>query len=674
MPGLQAQALSAAVQLSDVEWLSAEIESLTDRRLRLLPSEWAEEKRVLPQGSSTQPGRWRNSVSPYLVEPMDCLSPDHPARKIAICKAAQIGATVGILENALGYWIDHAPGPTMFITADKELAEIRMTQFVEPMLHYAGLEKLITAGVPGSARTGNKVLFKEFPNGFLMAIGARNPGKLRSTPAQYMVVDELDGCPLKLGDEGTVLQLAEKRSDTYRATRKLLFLSTPLVLQTSQIYPLYIRGDQRRYYVPCPHCGEFQIIEWFGTDKDHRRKRFTWETTKSGRLREPTVAYICIHCEALCYNHDKITMLPGGEWRPTEETKEDGLFSYHIPAFLSPVGMYEWSGIVQKWLNCWDVDEDRVTDFEGYRSFKNLEEGWPFEERGESPKFERVIARKRSFYSSGEIPNSHIVKETGGPAVFLTAAADVHPKRIDMEVVAWARGRQSYAVECISIEGDVDDHHSADSPWSKVRDLIGQTWAADDGRHYGIQTTLVDAGFASDAVNGFVRDFPGGVFPIMGRQQKIKDAAFREFAEYNVERYGIQGYNIFTTLYKDRLAGWFRQEWKEGQPWQPVGMTNYPNDYTDSHFKQYEGEYKAEIHDRLTRAILGYEWKQRGSRANHWWDVRVYNMAAHDMVVLDRCQQMLGIYAIDYKAFYDHYTPQLIRNDTWAANELSWME
>ena len=52
----------------------------------LTVSEWSEKNRILPSKSSSEPGRWRNSRTPYLTEIMDHLSPSLPTEKVIFMK------------------------------------------------------------------------------------------------------------------------------------------------------------------------------------------------------------------------------------------------------------------------------------------------------------------------------------------------------------------------------------------------------------------------------------------------------------------------------------------------------------------------------------------------------------------------------------------------------------
>lgn len=654
---------------TDSAWLSEQLAGLTIERQRLKVSEWAEQKRYLPTELTTHPGFWDNNYAPYLTEIMDRLSSDDPTRKIAVMKGAQIGATTGLLENAIGYWIDHDPSGILYVSADKELTRMGMTMKVDRMLHHSGLQAQLGAPDSSTKRSGDTATLKEFPGGFLLGVGARNPGKLRSTSAKRAVLDELDGMPQMLGgvgtEEGNPVNLIEKRTDSYSLSRKILYLSTPLKLQTSLIYPLFKAGDQRHYFIPCRHCGEMQPLEWHGVGANGKAYGIQFVLEKNGKLIEETVGYACKFCAQTFFNHDKAWFLPRGEWRAASETTEEGLTSYHVPAMLSPPGMYPWSGIVNKWLKAWDVENDRVRDRDALQTFYNLERGLPWEERGSVPSFERVREHRRQCYLSGEIRNDVITKETGAPGVLVTSAVDVHESRLDVEVLLWAQGRQSYSLEWLHFEGDTDDL-SPGGPWEQLRLLlVEKEWAAADSGHvYRIQTTLIDQGYKSDIVHQFCQQFSGGVYPVQGRPRPIQGSTVREFAQAESATGNIF-YNCTATMYKDRLAAWLRMDWIGEGGRQPDGYPNYPRNYGDAFFRQYEAEERVEIRDRVTKQRRGFRWQPIGQRPNHAWDCRVYNMCAYDLIVHETCLEILELAKIDYDKFAEYATPRRNESGLW---------
>ena len=99
----------------------------------LTVSEWADEYRILDQGSSSEPGRWRTDRTPYLREIMDSLSSRSEDDVIVFMKGAQVGATEAG-NNWLGYVIHHAPGPMLYVMPTVDSAKRASKQRIGPML------------------------------------------------------------------------------------------------------------------------------------------------------------------------------------------------------------------------------------------------------------------------------------------------------------------------------------------------------------------------------------------------------------------------------------------------------------------------------------------------------------------------------------------------------------
>jgi phage terminase large subunit GpA-like protein len=177
-----------------------------------------------------------------------------------------------------------------------------------------------------SRDSGNTVLSKEFPGGVLILTGANSAVGLRSMPARYLFLDEVDGYPGDVEGERDPILLAERRSATFQR-RKILLVSTPKTKSLSRIQREYEASDQRRYFVPCPHCGEPQTLEF---------ENLRWP---EGRLRE--AEYACAHCGALIGERHKTWMLEHGEWRTT--APGDGRTAgFHLSSLYSPVGWFSW--------------------------------------------------------------------------------------------------------------------------------------------------------------------------------------------------------------------------------------------------------------------------------------------------------------------------------------------
>ena len=222
----------------------------------LTVSAWADRHRVLSPRGANEAGPWRTSRTPYLKEIMDHLSPSHPCQRVVFMKGAQTGGTEAG-NNFLGYVIHHAPGPMLAVQPTVELAKRFSQQRVEPLIEASPMLRERVA--PARSRDcGNTVLSKTFPGGILVLTGANSAVGLRSMPARYLFLDEVDAYPPSADEEGDPVALAEARTRTFAWRRKVFLVSTPTIKGTSRIEREYEASDQRRLLRrlpalrPCP--------------------------------------------------------------------------------------------------------------------------------------------------------------------------------------------------------------------------------------------------------------------------------------------------------------------------------------------------------------------------------------------------------------------------------------
>jgi len=151
-----------------------------------------------------------------------------------------------------------------------ELAKRFSRQRIDPLI--AESPSLRERVKPARARdAGNTVLSKEFPAGLLVITGANSAVGLRSMPARYLFLDEVDAYPPSADEEGDPVALAEARTRTFSWRSKVLIGSTPTIHGVSRIEREYEASDRRRYFVPCPRCGAMQWLKF---------ERLRWEQGK----------------------------------------------------------------------------------------------------------------------------------------------------------------------------------------------------------------------------------------------------------------------------------------------------------------------------------------------------------------------------------------------------------
>jgi phage terminase large subunit GpA-like protein len=536
---------------------------------------------------------------------MNCLSPSSAVERIVFMKGAQIGATE-CGNNWIGYVIHQAPGPIMSVQPTVEMAKRNSKQRVEPLIEEStALRALVHEA--RSRDSGNTILSKEFPGGVLVMTGANSAVGLRSMAARYLFLDEVDGYPGDVEGEGDPVNLAMARTRTF-ARRKVFLCSTPKITGMSRIEAAFEESDKRQYFVPCPVCREFQVLKF----AQLRWPKGEWEK----------VVYVCEQCGQEIRNHQKQTMLAGGEWRVTADG--DGrTVGFHLSSLYSPVGWLSWADIAQQF-------DQAQKNSALLQVFVNTVLGETWTLLGEAPEWQKLYDRREA-YAIGIIPK-------GG--LFLTAGADVQRDRIEVEVVAWGRNKESWSVDYRVLEGDT----TLAPVWQQLTALLNETWRSEAGPDMPILQIAVDSGYATNEVYQWART--KGTMRIMvikgdARAAALLDrAAPAEVGPLGVKlRHGIRVWPVNSSMAKDELYRWLRQDRPSDEDLDrgirhPPGYCHFPR-YSEEYFKQLTAE------QLVTRIVKGYrrpEWQKMRER-NEALDARVYARAAASRVGIDRFRE-----------------------------------
>ncbi|MFN4099666.1 MAG: phage terminase large subunit family protein [Pararhodobacter sp.] len=574
----------------------------------LTVSEWADAHRWLSSRASAEPGRYRTARTPYLRAIMDALSPSHPAQRVSFMKAAQVGATEAG-NNWIGFVIHHAPGPMLAVLPTVEMAKRTSRGRIDPLIEDSpALKERVS---PARSRdAGNSMLSKEFPGGILVLTGANSATGLRSMPARYVFLDEVDAYPASADEEGDPVTLAEARTTTFAHRRKVFMVSTPTIRGLSRIEREFEASDQRRYFVPCPHCGHRQWLQF---------ERLRW-----AKGRPETAAYTCEECERPIAEHHKTEMLARGEWRATSVATDPTAIGFHLSALYSPIGWKSWEQIARDWLAAQGSDEM-------LRAARNTLLGETWIESGEAPEWQRLADRRVAF--PAQIP-------AGG--LFLTAGADVQKDRIEVDVWAWGRGLESWLVDHIVIPGGPDDP----ACWDKLTALLGQTWTHENGAVMTLAKLAIDTGYESAAVYAWSRKQGiAQVAPVKGLEgfNRATPVSGPTFVDATVNgrklKRGARLWTVATATFKAETYRYLRIE-RPPEPDAPAaaGTIHLP-DWADSEWlKQLVAEQLVTIRDR--RGYARQEWQKLRER-NEALDARVYARAAAWILGADRFDERM---------------------------------
>lgn len=652
------------INFDDVDFLIEQFSRLTAQRSYRKPSEYIESVRYIDRALSPFPGKFSYDKFPYFREIVDQFAPDCPTRRVYVMKGNQVGATTGLLESIMMYYIGENPAPQLYVLPDEMMARDAVNTKIDPTIDNCGLRNLIfsqTRKAAGAKNTGDTGLKKEYPGGYLHAVGAGSGNRFRNFSYKIELVDEADGMQAKVKGEGSIYDLAVARLDAYPTSSKLFIGSTPTEERSSLIAKLFRNGTMKYFYVPCKFCGEMQKLEWavWNEDKTEQIGGIVWENNENFEPILETVGYKCPYCGGIMKNYDKAAIVPKGEWRATQKPIQPNTESYHITALYNPPGMFSWEDYVSQWAGCWDIKANKVRDKERYRVFRNLKQGLTFQEQNEQIKYEKAVLHRRFGFARGTIPNRLAREEAGSPILILVCAVDVQKNGLYVDVKGFAMNGVTYTIDFKFIEGATEQFGG---PWDELEQIIENgIFTDEDGLNYRIAMTLVDSGHYTDWVYSFVARFTAGVYASKGMDWIKGGETYQLFSRATLDRIGLPlAYHVNTGKLKDRISNSMNVlRWNEGEM-QPAWFPNFPENFRDDYFKMFEAEEKVEVIDKNTGQWLKTIWRAKFGAANHGFDTYVYALAALEILADDICRNEIGLKALDMGVFWRYAKQNLV--------------
>jgi phage terminase large subunit GpA-like protein len=649
----------------DLKKQLSSILSISDVSLsRMLPSDWAEAKRIMTSEVSPFPGKFRYDRTPYLSEVVNHLAPESSARVVAVMKGAQIGFSSGVIESGIGWIIDQEPGNILLLTGHADLAEEQMSGKIDQMIDSCGLRPLIKPNTlrKRNQRTGDTNKSKEFPGGSLTSGSAGNHKLLRQRSVRYGFIDDYEAARGATKESGSTKEMIEQRYAAYYQKMKLYFISTPELKQGSNIEPVYLLGDQRKYHWNCPCCHEPIDLRWNYTDDEGNQKGIFWKLDSRDRLIDDSVGYVCQNCAGFFTDQNKFELNLNGKWIPTAEPDSPDWYSYHLSSLYAPPGMFDWRYYVKQYLSAHPPGKEPV--IAKAKTFTNLCLGLTWDEIAKKTDAKSLLGNTRN-YAPGTIPESVSMKDGNGKIMALTIACDMNGKeddaRLDWELVAWSSTGSSYSILHGSIGTFVPrenslkhvedrarwsyDTKSANSVWVEFEKICKTRYMKDTGGGMYPMIIGVDSGHYTKFAYDFIDQYKNlNAFALKGKDvfkftKLEKDA--RKFKKA-LERGKL--YILEVNRYKDELYDVMTLRWDAGDGVQPNGFMNFPEPtggmYTyPKFFTQFESEQRILEHDK-DGIDMQVKWIKKTSVAqNHFWDVRIYNMALRDILAFVICHE-----------------------------------
>ncbi len=307
------------------------------------PSEWC--RANLRFNEPGNRGPFSTAGREYIIEPLD----DWADMNVTDCVevfGSQSGKT-GMLMGGVAWSIVNDPCGLLWVMPSLGLAQsFSKTRWQSMLRSSPGTQDLIPSGARRHDFTN---LEQHLGASVLNFVGSNSAANLASRPARKVVLDEVDKFDTGGREEADAVNLAEQRTkgQAYPQRRKT---STP-TLVSGLIWQEFLKGDQRRYFVPCPLCGQhhpssrqivfawsaaFTILPKTGCeayikwDDAARREDKEWDyqrVMQSARL-------VCPHCGGDILDGHKTKLIKAGEWKPTAKA-ELGFRSRHLSSLYA---------------------------------------------------------------------------------------------------------------------------------------------------------------------------------------------------------------------------------------------------------------------------------------------------------------------------------------------------
>lgn len=539
---------------------------------------WLEMHRKLSSAGSSRAGDYRLDRTPYLREILEVLGDDEH-EKVVVKKPARVGLTEGAINGFIAYAVAVDPGPIMIVWPTKDDAMDWSKEVLPELFALTGpLQGKLTEAARAS---DNTVLHKAIPGGHIHIVGSNSPRTFRRRNIRYLLIDEVDACDVySRGREGSVVQRAIRRTTTYD-NRKILITGSPELKETSRIEKEFDNSDQRHLYVPCPHCGHYQVL---------RLANFEWDKdeTKSGRLKHrfESAHFRCVSCGARMEHHDKKAMVLAHKY--IAHNPGHPVAGFALNAFVSLFPNASWAQIAEEYYVATKDETEMI-------AFVNTILGEGYEDRGGAVEKGAILQRR-------EVWEAPVPAGVG----VLTAGVDVQHDRLEVVIVGWGVGQESWQLAHHRIFGDPDE---ADV-WQRLDTILTRPYVHAGGAPLYVRMTMVDAGDLPERVHAYTRPRRArNVFALRGEG----GSRARKHPLLKRTKSELYGNNTLFLLDVDRAKDLLARRLRITTP--GPGMIHFPpaqdHGLDDEYLLQFENIKLIKRRDRYGREIR--HWADKGA-------------------------------------------------------------
>lgn len=501
------------------------------------PWDWACEHLHFGDGDAI-PGKFDAAAFAWARRPLECLSPEHPAREVSIRGSAQIGKTTMLIGSTIGCWLDRAPANILVVhptaaaganwSKDKLMSMRRDVPRMRVVLPSVNARESI-AFVPSA--DGRSILYVE---------ASGSASGLSSKTCPRVVMDDLS----KFEDNplGDPESLAVSRASAHEEGGKILRVSTAMLVGDCRISRAVERGTDERWHIPCPHCAHMHALEWENFEP-------------SIDPADPASAcFSCPACGADIRDDDLRRVVPLGAWvarNPGGDHPSFTIWRAYVP-------FRRLASIARDWLIA-------RGDARAEHTFYNDVLGLPYEAASDAPRWESLRDR-------AELADAADVAQRGRiPArrPILACGVDVQGDRIEWHLRAFGRDGRAHTVDY----GVIAHAIATDAGRAALDALLRRAWRNMSGRDAMIDRLAIDQGAYTADVESWARRHPqtrvvmvkgasSAIAPLYAVQKSLRRR------DGTVRRRQKQAYLVNVSALKASLYAALRQDDPEGRGYQ----------------------------------------------------------------------------------------------------------
>lgn len=466
------------------------------------------------------------AITPVASRPVRCILVDNDSHLFLAGEGmVPTHNTLGLLDGWVSYAVTCDPGDMLIVQMSQDKArEYSKTRVARALRHSPALAALMSP-----SGNDDNTHDKMFRNGMFLKIGWPTATQLSGSDYRYVGFTDYDRMPDDIDGEGAPYGLGLKRTQTFLSRGMCMVESSPGRPITDPgwrpttphegppctgVVGIYNRSDRRRWYWPCPDCGDyFEAAP--GLDLFHLpEEKELLELVRESDLHALASQYervVCPHCGTLIGKEHKHPMNRRGVWLADGQTitaegeiigeaQRASIAGYWLGGVAA--AYQSWHSLVLRYLQ--GLKEYALTGSElSLQNTVNTDQGLPY--------LSRLLAANAAGRRGPESRKDESLHRFIAPewTRFVLASVDVQggqSARFVVQVHAIGEHLEQAPIDRFAITESrrrgVDGGYAPIDPaayeedWDQIREMVlNATYRTEeDGREIQVKATVVDTG------------------------------------------------------------------------------------------------------------------------------------------------------------------------------------